>query len=257
MWPGSVPGPRSAPTSCALCQQAGQLPGGNTVAGIRRQPQDLLGPVQVARSVAPVRTRRGRQVGFRPNPAETTVRSEISWRPAQIPVRTGPGRDSPSRPSGGCSPSSVWIMCWSHGPPQCGWQSCRRFAALSIGPGISSLVLISCYLAFVPLNKGRPLAGPPLAAELVLPAGTTLGIAVCERLEQFQIAEYLLWLGSLVLALDEYRSFNSERPRLRTFTIRAAPRMRVEEERTTASLAQRHRLCRPAPAEGCSGRRRP
>jgi hypothetical protein len=37
-----------------------------------------------------------------------------------------------------------------------------------------------------------------------------------------EIADYLLWLGSLVLALDEYRSFNPERPRLRTFTIRAA-----------------------------------
>ena len=56
-------------------------------------------------------------------------------------------------------------------------QSYRRFAAPSIGPGISSLVLIACYLAFVPLNKGRPLAQLPLAAELVLSVGTTLGIA--------------------------------------------------------------------------------
>jgi len=57
-------------------------------------------------------------------------------------------------------------------------QSYRRFAALSIGPGISSLLLISCFLVFVPLNKGRPLAGLPLTAELVLSVGTTLGIAV-------------------------------------------------------------------------------
>jgi putative peptidoglycan lipid II flippase len=56
-------------------------------------------------------------------------------------------------------------------------QSYRRFAAPSIGPGISSLVLIACYLAFVPLNKGRSLAQLPLAAELVLSVGTTLGIA--------------------------------------------------------------------------------
>jgi putative peptidoglycan lipid II flippase len=56
-------------------------------------------------------------------------------------------------------------------------QSYRRFAAPSIGPGISSLVLIACYLAFVPLNKGLPLAQLPLTAELVLSAGTTLGIA--------------------------------------------------------------------------------
>ena len=56
-------------------------------------------------------------------------------------------------------------------------QSYRRFAAPSIGPGISSLVLIACYLAFVPLNKGRPLAQLPLSAEMVLSVGTTLGIA--------------------------------------------------------------------------------
>jgi putative peptidoglycan lipid II flippase len=56
-------------------------------------------------------------------------------------------------------------------------QSYRRFAAPSIGPGISSLVLIACYLAFVPLDKGRSLAQLPLSAELVLSVGTTLGIA--------------------------------------------------------------------------------
>jgi putative peptidoglycan lipid II flippase len=56
-------------------------------------------------------------------------------------------------------------------------QSYRRFAAPSIGPGISSLVLISCYLAFVPLDKGLPLSSLPLSAELVLSVGTTLGIA--------------------------------------------------------------------------------
>jgi putative peptidoglycan lipid II flippase len=56
-------------------------------------------------------------------------------------------------------------------------QSYRRFAAVSIAPGISSLVLISCYLAFVPLDKGLPLSRLPLSAELVLSVGTTLGIA--------------------------------------------------------------------------------
>jgi putative peptidoglycan lipid II flippase len=56
-------------------------------------------------------------------------------------------------------------------------QSYRRFAAPSIGPGISSLVLIACYLAFVPLNDGHSLAQLPLSAELVLSIGTTLGVA--------------------------------------------------------------------------------
>ena len=57
-------------------------------------------------------------------------------------------------------------------------QSYRRFAAPSIGPGISSLVLIACYLAFVPAEQGA-FAGPapPVTAELVLSVGTTLGIA--------------------------------------------------------------------------------
>jgi putative peptidoglycan lipid II flippase len=57
-------------------------------------------------------------------------------------------------------------------------QSYRRFVGPSIGPGISSLVLITCYLVFVPLNKGHSLARLPLSAELVLSVGTTLGIAV-------------------------------------------------------------------------------
>jgi len=57
-------------------------------------------------------------------------------------------------------------------------QSYRRFAAPSIGPGISSLVLIASYVAFVPLNKGHSLAQLPVTAEYVLAVGTTLGIAV-------------------------------------------------------------------------------
>jgi putative peptidoglycan lipid II flippase len=57
-------------------------------------------------------------------------------------------------------------------------QSYRRFVAPSIATGFSSLVLIACYLAFVPLNQGRALARLPLTAELVLSVGTTLGIAV-------------------------------------------------------------------------------
>lgn len=56
-------------------------------------------------------------------------------------------------------------------------QSYRRFAGPSIGPGISSLVLISSYLAFVPLDRGLPLARMPVTAEMVLAGGTTLGIA--------------------------------------------------------------------------------
>ena len=56
-------------------------------------------------------------------------------------------------------------------------QAYRRFAAPSVGPAISSLVVIAAYLAFVPLAKGLPLARLPLRAELVLSVGTTLGVA--------------------------------------------------------------------------------
>jgi len=56
-------------------------------------------------------------------------------------------------------------------------QAYRRFAAPALAPLVSSLVLIAAYLAFVPLDKGLPLARLPASAELVLSAGTTLGIA--------------------------------------------------------------------------------
>jgi putative peptidoglycan lipid II flippase len=56
-------------------------------------------------------------------------------------------------------------------------QSYRRFTAPAAAPMVASLVLIASYLAFVPLNKGLPLAKLPLSAELVLGVGTTLGVA--------------------------------------------------------------------------------
>ena len=56
-------------------------------------------------------------------------------------------------------------------------QSYRRFAAPSIAPGISSLVLIASYLAFASLSKGRSLGDLPITAELVLAVGSTLGVA--------------------------------------------------------------------------------
>src|SRR6266566_4231071 len=56
-------------------------------------------------------------------------------------------------------------------------QAYRRFAGPSLAPAISSLVLITAYLAFVPLDHGLPLSKLPLSAELVLSVGTTPGIA--------------------------------------------------------------------------------
>jgi putative peptidoglycan lipid II flippase len=56
-------------------------------------------------------------------------------------------------------------------------QAYRRFVGPTLGPAISSLVVIAACLAFVPLSDGQPLASLPMSAELVLYVGTTLGIA--------------------------------------------------------------------------------
>ena len=56
-------------------------------------------------------------------------------------------------------------------------QAYRRFAAPALAPLVSSLVVIAAYLAFVPLDRGLPLARLPASAELVLSVGTTLGVA--------------------------------------------------------------------------------
>jgi putative peptidoglycan lipid II flippase len=56
-------------------------------------------------------------------------------------------------------------------------QAYRRFTGPTLGPAISSLVVVAACLAFVPLARGLPLARLPLSAELVLSVGTTLGIA--------------------------------------------------------------------------------
>src|SRR2546429_1852516 len=56
-------------------------------------------------------------------------------------------------------------------------QAYRRFAAPALGPAISSLVVISAYLAFAPADRDLPLSKLPLTAELILSVGTTLGVA--------------------------------------------------------------------------------
>ncbi len=56
-------------------------------------------------------------------------------------------------------------------------QAYRRFVGPALGPAISSLVVISAYLAFAPADKALPLSRLPLTAELILSVGTTLGVA--------------------------------------------------------------------------------
>jgi putative peptidoglycan lipid II flippase len=56
-------------------------------------------------------------------------------------------------------------------------QAYRRFTGPAVAPVLASLVVITSYLVFVPLDKGLPLARMPLSAELVLSVGATLGIA--------------------------------------------------------------------------------
>jgi putative peptidoglycan lipid II flippase len=56
-------------------------------------------------------------------------------------------------------------------------QSYRRFVGPALGPAVSSLVVISAYLAFAPADKDLPLSRLPVTAELILSVGTTLGVA--------------------------------------------------------------------------------
>jgi len=58
-------------------------------------------------------------------------------------------------------------------------QAHRRFTAPALAPVISSLVVISAYLLFVPFGRGYRihLTGLPASAELILAVGTTAGVA--------------------------------------------------------------------------------
>jgi putative peptidoglycan lipid II flippase len=56
-------------------------------------------------------------------------------------------------------------------------QAHRRFAAPALAPVLSSIVVATAYFLFVPLDHGRPVAAVPRAAELMLSAGTTAGVA--------------------------------------------------------------------------------
>jgi putative peptidoglycan lipid II flippase len=56
-------------------------------------------------------------------------------------------------------------------------QAYRRFAGYALAPMVSSVVVIGSYLVFAPIGKGVPLARLSPAAQLVLSAGATLGIA--------------------------------------------------------------------------------
>jgi putative peptidoglycan lipid II flippase len=56
-------------------------------------------------------------------------------------------------------------------------QAYRRFTGPALGPALSSLVVIASYLAFASLGHGVPLGRLSPGTELVLSAGTTLGVA--------------------------------------------------------------------------------
>ncbi|MGO9079492.1 MAG: murein biosynthesis integral membrane protein MurJ, partial [Streptosporangiaceae bacterium] len=56
-------------------------------------------------------------------------------------------------------------------------QAHRRFTGPALAPVLSSLVVITAYLLYVPLSRGRGLERLPLPAELALSIGTTCGVA--------------------------------------------------------------------------------
>jgi putative peptidoglycan lipid II flippase len=56
-------------------------------------------------------------------------------------------------------------------------QAYRRFTGPALGPALSSMVVISSYLAFASLTHGLPLGRLSAGSELLLSVGTTLGVA--------------------------------------------------------------------------------
>jgi putative peptidoglycan lipid II flippase len=56
-------------------------------------------------------------------------------------------------------------------------QAYRRFTGPALAPIVASMVLITSYLVFVPLNGGAPLSRSPEVAVLVLSVGATLNVA--------------------------------------------------------------------------------
>lgn len=56
-------------------------------------------------------------------------------------------------------------------------QAYRRFTGPALAPVIANIVLISCYLAFIPADGGRPFGATPDTAMLLLGIGTTANIA--------------------------------------------------------------------------------
>jgi putative peptidoglycan lipid II flippase len=57
-------------------------------------------------------------------------------------------------------------------------QAYRKFGAPALAPLVANFFLIGSYLLFIPLDKGRSLASMPVAAELALSVGATVGVAV-------------------------------------------------------------------------------
>jgi putative peptidoglycan lipid II flippase len=56
-------------------------------------------------------------------------------------------------------------------------QAHRRFTVPALAPVLSSIVVAAAYIAFVPLSRGHGVRHLPRAAELMLSAGTTAGVA--------------------------------------------------------------------------------
>jgi putative peptidoglycan lipid II flippase len=100
---------------------------------------------------------------------------------------------SPANPAGHCGHASMitltsrmitvfapQVLCYGLAVALYGiLQAHRRFTAPALAPVISSLVVMAAYVLFVPFGAGHRehVAGLPVSAELILSAGTTLGVA--------------------------------------------------------------------------------
>ena len=129
---------------------------------------DHLGPAHLVRHPAAAAHRRGRG-GRRPDrgPAQPGERQR-----ALRPRRRGRGHQQHAR--GVRAPDPAVRAVGRPLRAAAGVPPVRRPA---LGPAISSLVVISAYLAFAPAGPGLPLSRLPVTAELILSVGTTLGVA--------------------------------------------------------------------------------
>ncbi len=155
--------------------------------------------------MVPVLARSARRAGADPAAAGQVTQTSsalLTWTvvilaPVSVVIAVAAGPIAtllnPASPAGHCGHASMvlltsrmitvfapQVLCYGLAVSLYGiLQAHRRFTAPALAPVVSSLVVMAAYLLFVPFGAGhqRNVAGLPMPAELILSAGTTLGVA--------------------------------------------------------------------------------